>query len=78
MKCKRLHYLLECFLLYSYVAFFAFSSIFCEGCHCKGSSICVLTVMIEDNVPVMSKDALLGVLFLFIKEKILSSPALER
>ncbi len=44
--------------------------------HWIGLSICVFTTIREERVPSSFSELVLGVLFLLIKEKILSSPAL--
>ena len=47
------------------------------GSHCSGFSMCVFNVIIEERVPLSLSELLLGVLFLLMREKILSSPAFE-
>ena len=39
--------------------------------------MCVFNVIIEERVPLSLSELLLGVLFLLMREKILSSPAFE-
>ena len=56
-------------------SFFASCSTFSEGFYTKWFSMCVFTVINEDNDPSKLRELLLGGLFLFISENIHSSPA---
>ena len=56
-------------------SFFASCSTFSEGFYTKWFSMCVFTVINEDNDPSKIRELLLGGLFLFISENIHSSPA---
>ena len=60
-----------------FLAFLAFWINDLEGFHRNGFSMCVLTISKDDSVSSALSELLLGILFLFINEKILSSLAFE-